>query len=435
MVGIVCLNHYIACFWYGIAVYSTHERTWLSRMGITTDDALEMRYSMSLHWSLTQFTPATNDISPTNAVERVYACAVVLLAMVCFSSFISGVTGAVNSIRDLGATQRRTNQLIKDFLFDHHIGTELGRSIMDFSNSYFKRYQQRVLEQDITLFGDLPRSIRAQVRIECFHIVLMSLTPMSVFDTFDGKTSHMLCDVAVCERPYFDRTEIFSSGLKSTGVYQLLVGSAVYTKRVQEFAEDIDYGATLDIEKSRSIENNRSRDKSLRALQKAFGVQDEELIVERDMWCGELALWVNEWVHRGSLVADGSVHCALLDHHAFHRVVKTRTAEYRSCLARYATTRFRLIEIDRHAGDDPHDLSNQEMYWGDSAKGFQTFLCKRIANIVHTKSVAFFMLDDSQADDPVALDNALSLVERVAETNSFKMEGSSKSVRINGTPV
>jgi hypothetical protein len=346
-----------------------------------------------------------------------YACAVVLLAMVFFSSFISGVTGAVNSIRELGATQRRTNQLIKDFMFDHHIGTDLGRSIMQFSKSFFKRYQQRVLEQDITLFGDLPRTIRAQVRVECFHSIIMSLTPMSVFDPFDSKTANMLCDIGVSERVYFDRTEIFSSGVKSTGVYQLLGGMATYSQHIQEFADESDQRWLSEghdpMTSSTSLNASRSRDKSLKVLQLAFGVQDEEMTVHPQMWAGELALWVNDWVHRGSLVAEGTVHCAILDHHAFHRVVTTRTAEYRSCLARYATTRFRLIEINQRMGENPHDLSNQEMHWGECAQTFQTFICKRVASIVHTKSVSFFMLDSSQDDDPEALDNALAVVEKI----------------------
>merc|ERR1712032_674460 len=89
---ILFLNHYIACLWYAMAIWTNDSVTWLDRYVLTVD-GLEshsgvLLYFTSLHWSLTQFTPATMDVAPTNATERAFAVFIVLFALMCFSSFV-----------------------------------------------------------------------------------------------------------------------------------------------------------------------------------------------------------------------------------------------------------------------------------------------------------------------------------------------------------
>merc|ERR1712137_872149 len=58
---VLVMNHLIACAWYGLARAYEDERNWVS-VAQMTDEALEYKYLTSLHWSLTQFTPAGMDI-------------------------------------------------------------------------------------------------------------------------------------------------------------------------------------------------------------------------------------------------------------------------------------------------------------------------------------------------------------------------------------
>ncbi|CAK9058292.1 unnamed protein product [Durusdinium trenchii] len=64
-------------------------------------------YVASLHWSLTQFTPSTNNVAPTNSLERLFAIFVILLAMGCFSSFVGSITATVNALRSIQATKTK----------------------------------------------------------------------------------------------------------------------------------------------------------------------------------------------------------------------------------------------------------------------------------------------------------------------------------------
>ncbi|CAJ1363774.1 unnamed protein product, partial [Effrenium voratum] len=95
---ILVANHFIACFWYGLGLLYLEEGSWLLLAGIEEAD-FGLGYVAAMHWSLTQFTPATNNISPVTPLERLFAVVVILIAMGVFSSFISSITSAVNTLR------------------------------------------------------------------------------------------------------------------------------------------------------------------------------------------------------------------------------------------------------------------------------------------------------------------------------------------------
>ena len=66
-------NHIIACCWFGVGSFQQGGRSWIDEMQLDTTDFSES-YAASLHWSLTQFTPATNNIAPVSGLERWDSC-------------------------------------------------------------------------------------------------------------------------------------------------------------------------------------------------------------------------------------------------------------------------------------------------------------------------------------------------------------------------
>merc|ERR1719343_1943740 len=98
---ILVFNHYIACVWYSLAFYrDINDMTWLSADEFV-DAPYEHRYVAALHWSLTQFTPSTNNIVPANAGERLFAICVVIFALIMFSFFISSIASALAKLAAL----------------------------------------------------------------------------------------------------------------------------------------------------------------------------------------------------------------------------------------------------------------------------------------------------------------------------------------------
>ena len=67
---ILAVNHIIACCWFGLGRWTMEGgSSWLLNAGIE-DAGFSDSYATSIHWALTQFTPATNNVAPVNFVER-----------------------------------------------------------------------------------------------------------------------------------------------------------------------------------------------------------------------------------------------------------------------------------------------------------------------------------------------------------------------------
>merc|ERR1719191_2017613 len=98
---IVSLAHLLGCGFWGISKFGRNfqdswdlEPGWASAFN---GSSVSYRYTTALHWSLTQFTPASMDLHPTNTLERAYSVVVIMLALVVFSSFVSSITAAMTS--------------------------------------------------------------------------------------------------------------------------------------------------------------------------------------------------------------------------------------------------------------------------------------------------------------------------------------------------
>ena len=104
------MNHVFACLWYLIGVAGEGDEHWVWHYQILEDLVVE-RYMLSLHWSLTQFTPAGIEVHPRNVYERVFNVFLILIAMVGFSSFVSAITASMTRLRSL-----QGNELAEGFL-------------------------------------------------------------------------------------------------------------------------------------------------------------------------------------------------------------------------------------------------------------------------------------------------------------------------------
>merc|ERR1719238_1588509 len=93
------MNHVMACAWYfvGRTTMEAHVRNWIEVAGVDTEP-LAYKYTTSMHWSMTQFTPASMDVSARNTPERIFSIVVLFFAMVAFSSIVGNITASMNSL-------------------------------------------------------------------------------------------------------------------------------------------------------------------------------------------------------------------------------------------------------------------------------------------------------------------------------------------------
>merc|ERR1719253_2311425 len=96
---ILVLNHLVACMWYGVGYIgktSGAPSNWLEDVGLTPvyTGSLGWKYTTSLHWSITQFTPASMDISATNTGERVFSVFILFWGLVALSSVVGSFSAS-----------------------------------------------------------------------------------------------------------------------------------------------------------------------------------------------------------------------------------------------------------------------------------------------------------------------------------------------------
>ncbi|CAE7689612.1 AMY1.6 [Symbiodinium pilosum] len=197
--GILAVNHIIACIWYGLGSWSIDGRSWIVRMEMEQAGALDF-YATSIHWALTQFTPATNNVAPENAVERIFAIIVILLAMGMFSSFISALTSTVSAYRNARMEQFNQQSMLLRFFTERNLSTDLYGKIREVIQKE-RHAGIRLKEDEVMLLQKVPEGLKFQLHEEMFlsHVGRLPFWPAwSHFE--DQHFFRNLCHGAMTER-------------------------------------------------------------------------------------------------------------------------------------------------------------------------------------------------------------------------------------------
>eukprot|EP00930_Biecheleria_cincta_P048228 TRINITY_DN33580_c0_g1_i1.p1 TRINITY_DN33580_c0_g1~~TRINITY_DN33580_c0_g1_i1.p1 ORF type:complete len:890 (-),score=121.58 TRINITY_DN33580_c0_g1_i1:85-2754(-) len=169
VLSIVILNHFCACIWYGVgsAGASVGEDNWITSFDVI-DKSFEYRYLTSMHWSVTQFTPAGMEISPRSTAERLYSIIVILFAMVCFSSFVSSITNTMNHLRSLNGNTERKFAALSRYFGQHNISLGLRLRVQRYIWHVLSQQRNHIQEKDVELLGTLTSQLRQELSMEVY---------------------------------------------------------------------------------------------------------------------------------------------------------------------------------------------------------------------------------------------------------------------------
>jgi len=314
---IIIFNHYVACFWLGIALWNASgEHTWVKEVQVE-DESSVYQYVLSLHWSLTQFSPSTNNIAPQNWRERMFAVAVVMLALVIFSSFVSSVTNAVNRLRTINMEWVQEESRVKEFIRSRCLSTNLGVDIQHFIQLSQRKRLKKVYEVQIHSFTGLPESMKLRLHDEMF---LPVLTCSAIFQGViheDRYASMMICHRAMSETTYIPCQDVFMEGTHAKHIFIVRSGSLTYSTSA------------------------------------------DKVLVNPDHWISFLALWI-DWLHTGQLTAFSSTELVVIDCHALQQVVLASGGRVLIFLRRFAAFLVGLVEAKIEMGATITDLSLPE---------------------------------------------------------------------------
>lgn len=210
---ILIINHLVACCWYGVGVYwvPDNESGWVERFGLT-NATVEYRYFTSMHWSLTQFTPASMEITPTNVHERAFDVCVVVFALVTFSSFVSSITTAMTKLRNMNGEYERLFGVLRLFMRRHKISTSLMVRMRRHLQYRMLRGQREIEEKDVQLLGLLSDPLRMELHCEMYSPLLCAHPFFHSVSSYSYSSMRQICHVAITETTLSRGDILFTTG-------------------------------------------------------------------------------------------------------------------------------------------------------------------------------------------------------------------------------
>jgi len=229
ILGIVALNHFLACFWYWLGSVDVQGYpSWVNEYSINRKHWF-YGYLTSMHWSLTQFTPASMSVQPQNVYERVFAILLILFAMIIFSSFVSAVTNSMMRLWTLGAGRREELLQFRKFLRQNAISQQLSYRL----NRYLQILQvaeQNVLHiKNVKLIPSLSVPLQQELRAELLMRYVGEHPLFVEISILNPQLLRKICSECINDKFLSRGDVVFIAGQISHEMYFVSHGVAAYT--------------------------------------------------------------------------------------------------------------------------------------------------------------------------------------------------------------
>jgi len=295
LLTILLLNHCIACGWYlvGSLNMKAGNLSWIEHSGSrpTVHEDLTWRYITSLHWSLTQFTPASMEVHPQNVAERIFAIVVLFFALLAFGTVVGGVTASMTHLRNIKNNQVRQFWLLRCYLRQNQISAQLSdriRNYLDYKEQAKYRFSHSVVPlESVQILGELSQPLRNELTSETYT---PDLKHHSFFHQLKKKMSFVLfeiCTTALRCSCFATMDIIFTVGDEGMSMFFVRSGEFQYCKL---------------------------GDRLVASLQSCD-------ILAQKSWISEMVLWT-PWRHQGTLRADKSGELIVVNPGSFADAIK-----------------------------------------------------------------------------------------------------------------
>lgn len=164
VIFIVLINHVLACGWYWVGTnsFESGHPSWVAAAEMT-GRTIAYNYTTSVHWSLTQFTPASMEVVPKNAFERSYTVCTLLFAMCIFSSFVSSITNAMTRLRNLNGDSLEKATVLRKYLKENRIPAEVCNRVFSWLQYTEDTSKNRIHEPQVAIFPTLPAILQTEL--------------------------------------------------------------------------------------------------------------------------------------------------------------------------------------------------------------------------------------------------------------------------------
>ncbi|CAE7347860.1 Hcn3 [Symbiodinium natans] len=272
ILGMILLEHVIACCWHGIGSLDV-DNSWLDVHGMRHQH-VSFQYATALRWSFAQLGVGGTEIEAVSYTEAVYSVIVAFVSLVSFSTVISSMTSLISSLNKAKVEETDQFWLLRKYLRDNDISGSLAERVTDFLQY---AYHTRAIQ-----LAEHP------------HILQLLSKPLQ------GELSFRLYRASILRVSFLAEVD------RSVAAHR----EAAFQKLASDAVRVIDTG-DLDALFSTNQEAHTSYlllDGSLRYV---HGQAGEQKLRSRS-WISEMALWT-QWLHVGELLSIGFSRLVCLD--------------------------------------------------------------------------------------------------------------------------
>ncbi|CAJ1356232.1 unnamed protein product [Effrenium voratum] len=276
------LNHVIACFFFATSKLTEGEKTWTDEYLLTTKHWTD-QYAVALHWSLTQFTPASMDVQPQNSVERCYAISVVIFALVGFSYVVGDISSCLTQLRNMSETSSKEFRKLRNFMRMHKVPRQLALRVTKFAEHAYSKQVKAMPMSKVTLLSLVSEQLLGELTFEMNkpHLIIHPL-----FENMEHNATLVLqriCTKALVTKQLAHNDFLFVAGEQATYMHFLSSGMLLYKK----------------------------------------GDTHKDYVQANEDWVTETALWLQSWELLGTAEALGESVIVSIDADIFLHVVES----------------------------------------------------------------------------------------------------------------
>jgi len=287
MLLLFTVNHVIACGWYALADANRSDagiNTWTKEWQMQ-DFPWEHLYLVSLHWSLTQFTPAGMDVTPTNEVERGFTIGVVVFALVGFAYVVGSITASLAQLRTMSEEASKDFWQMRRFLNQNSVDHNLAARIQRFVEYTYSRQQKTMSINQVKVLSLLSKQLMEELQC-AINLPHMKVHPLFMFlNEFSFITMNRCAKESISHMEMAQGDTLFLPEQHANCMYFVSFGRLEYI---------------------RMIDNH--------------GTEVKEFVDKAEDWLAEPALWTEAWYHVGEAKAYTDCEVLMVDPKAFEEI-------------------------------------------------------------------------------------------------------------------
>eukprot|EP00928_Gymnodinium_smaydae_P013730 TRINITY_DN14987_c0_g1_i1.p1 TRINITY_DN14987_c0_g1~~TRINITY_DN14987_c0_g1_i1.p1 ORF type:complete len:908 (-),score=128.68 TRINITY_DN14987_c0_g1_i1:64-2787(-) len=224
---ILTCNHIIACAWYALSTAAPDtENAWVKEVKGDRDQAFF--YLTSVHWSLTQFTPASMEIYPRNSKERLFAVLVLMFALLVFSSFLSSITAAMTQLRQMSSLGDKNVSVLRRYLRSRQIDASLSIRILRYVEHQLTVQKYQIQESDVRLLKLMSKPLQKELITETHAPILCKHPYFDVMKKVSALAIRDVCNRAISSLALSEGDNVFTSGSIDDNMVFVTEGRLLY---------------------------------------------------------------------------------------------------------------------------------------------------------------------------------------------------------------